>query len=250
MDADVAVFGGESLEFYFGDDQLGASGNGDASVLNLPQALAMAGQDGSPERSMMLKLEDGCVVPITVLQGYTTVVNLDGARVDFVNYVARKTLPLSEVSQITDAELDSLRSEAAQLARIGLLSLDSAPVRAFAERPQLLQNADPILGVLVGYAYARAGRRADWAAIVDQLRQPELPILFDMELLSVAPNASTPAKAAPGMPMLTEGWLLLDPLVRTMSSQLTQARQHLLPSLWPTFSASGAKLIQDYLSEA
>lgn len=250
LDADIAVFGGASLEFYSSNGtSLKASDHGDVTVLNLPRESGSALPSGALERLVILKLEDGSVTPLAALHGYAVVVNLDGARVDSVNYVARKSTPTEQSAAFTDAAIDSLRSSAAQLARSGQLSLDSAPVRAFAEHPQLLQSIDPVLGLLAGYAYARAGRRDDWAAIVDQLRQPQLPILFDMELLSVAPNATTPAMAKPGMPMLTEGWLLLDPLARAMPSQLTQVQQHLLPSLWPTFSPAGARLIQEYLSE-
>jgi len=249
LNADVAVFGGVSLEFYVGKHRLEASSRGDASVLRLPKSpIPIPGHEASV-CAVMLKLDNGVVVPLTVLPGYTAVVNLDGARVDSVNYVSRKAIRPDEASPLADAELDLLRSSAAQLVRSGQLSLTSAPVIAFSERPQLLQSADPILGVLAAYAYVRAGRRADWAAMVDQLREPGLPILFDMELLTVAPNGSSATKVSSGMPMLTEGWLLLDPHLQTMPVQLTEIRQHLLPSIWSSFLARGANLIRAYLSE-
>jgi Caspase domain len=250
LDADIAVFGGAPETGFWAHGHLESSSHDGTFLLHLRDAEESGGRRKTPmKRTLALAFEDKICVPLNALEGYITTVHFEGSRVVAINYVV-KASPLGPgyVSPISDSDMDSLRVEAAVLARQGQLSVGSDPIRAYAERPSLYQALDPVLGTLAAYSYARAGLNQELSAIVDELRQSGLSIPFDVELLTSSPTSLEYPAAAPGMPMLTEGWLLLGLREKTMPAPLLRARPYLLPSLWATFSSPATDSIHRYLS--
>jgi hypothetical protein len=48
----------------------------------------------------------------------------------------------------------------------------------------------------------------------------------------------------PTLPMLTQGWALLGGLEHSMHAASLKARNHLVPSLWTTFSEEGINILE------
>ena len=74
-------------------------------------------------------------------------------------------------------------------------------------------------------------------------REPE-PVPFDVAMLALQNDEMPDLNYAPGLPMLTQGWMSLGRLESLMPDVLKRARQYLKPSLWTTFTEEGMNIIE------
>ena len=112
---------------------------------------------------------------------------------------------------------------------------------------RFLKKVDPTLGLYAANAYAKAGDSKGVLSVFDYMRREPEPVLFDVGTLAVQRSAALPQVLdfAPGMPMLTQGWMLLGDFAEVMPQPLRKARQHLIPGLWTTFASEGVDILQE-----
>jgi hypothetical protein len=114
----------------------------------------------------------------------------------------------------------------------------------------ILKRVDPTLGIYACYAYARAGKFKEIADIYRTMSMEPEAVPFDVAMLAAQTAGATFPSAAPGMPLLTQGWMMLDRFQQSIPTALAQAREFLEPSLWATFSDAGMKILEAYVSES
>lgn len=146
-------------------------------------------------------------------------------------------------------ELEARRAAAAVDALNGTFSVESSGDTALADYVRFLKRVDPTLGIYACYAYARAGKFDEIADIYRIMSSEPETVPFDVAMLAARSGGATFPSAAPGMPLLTQGWMMLGRFQQSLPPALAQAREFLEPSLWATFSDAGMRILEAYVSE-
>ncbi|MFZ6681934.1 caspase family protein [Undibacterium sp. Tian12W] len=200
-------------------------------------------------RTASIRFSDGSGVVLSVLPGYVgTVVVVDG-QVVTVNYT-----PSLHSSNYWDYErvserLEQRRAFVAVAARNGVFRLDNAEYAA--DHLRVLKRIDPTLGIYAAYAYAQVGNFAGVRSIFHIMNDEPEPVPFDVAMLAfqLETREHVTLDFAPGMPMLTQGWMSLGRFEAIMPDSLKAARCYLKPSLWTTFAAEGMDILEKELKK-
>lgn len=193
-------------------------------------------------RTALIRFTDGSGVVLAVLPGYIGTVVVESNQVVTVNYTpALGTWKHDDYEAVADG-LEQRRAFVAVAARNGVFRLDKAE-RA-ADYLRILKRVDPTLGIYAAYAYAQVGNSAAIRSVFEFMsREPE-PVPFDVAMLALQHDEMPDLNYAPGLPMLTQGWMSLGRLESLMPDVLKRARQYLKPSLWTTFTEEGMNIIE------
>lgn len=132
----------------------------------------------------------------------------------------------------------------------GTFSIDSTNFNDAAAFVRAGAAVDTTLSIYLSYAYARAGKFAAVNEVSALMSRRGQSVPFDVAMLALAAQESKAFPTElPGMPMLTQGWLMLGAHETTLPKALKQARQFLLPSLWATFSPDGMSILEQYIQK-
>lgn len=212
-------------------------------------------KEGQPVAgSVLLQFQGGTGTLLAILPGFIGVVTVAEGRVLNVNYLPALTTTRSRAQADGAAARERVKALAAVNARYGEFNPLAPQTEPFTAWLQAPHGFDPTLGLYAAYAYAQQGQYAQVAAIRRWLAEdPELPPLFDVELLAArypdaryqqAPAADASFPVVPQTPLLAQGWALLtpdNPLYQPLHGRL---RPHLLPSLWTTYTPEGIAIVQ------
>lgn len=207
-----------------------------------------AGEEPPASGSVLLQFRGGTGILLAILPGFIGVVTVAEARVLNVNYLPALATARYQAQAAGAAAREKIKATTAVNARYGdfnPLAPQAGPFTTWLQDPH---GFDPTLGLYAAYAYAQRGKYAEVAAIRRWLAEdPELPPLFDIELLAARyPEARAAAAAlpiVPPAPLLAQGWALLtpdNPLYHPLHGRL---RPHLLPALWTTYTAEGVAIV-------
>ncbi len=118
-----------------------------------------------------------------------------------------------------------------------------------ADHLRLLKRADPTLGIYAAYAYAQIGDMESVQSVYDYMRNEPESVPFDVAMLAEQDRDGPLPDLAPGMPMLTQGWLLLGRFDALLPQPLRKAREFMKPSFWATFTSDGVDILEEYFSK-
>ncbi|MDN5853783.1 MAG: hypothetical protein L0K86_13245, partial [Actinomycetia bacterium] len=202
--------------------------------------------------NVALTFADGTGGVLPVVRDFLTVLRfVDGTLVD-VSFEPSANSWRREDYEARRDELEQLRGIVATAFRYGAFRLDHAGAEQLAVRMQHAKGVDPAMAVYAAYGYDGIGRE-DLIEQMQSYLRADLGIrLFDIALLGgdLAGTAGHAEDLFPPMPMLAQGFALLDAQRVEPSPLLRQLRGHLAPSVWTLFDAEGAARLDEILTEA
>jgi hypothetical protein len=170
---------------------------------------------------------------LALLPGYSCIATIrPKARRRSVDSVAY--LPLDRQHASTrEMGIDVLVAETSAQVRLGRFDVEDFD-ESERLRVAVFEDLNPTLTVLMSYILSRAGRRRQLQHLIRQSDRLGLTVPFDLPLLANVPLSQVKTVIAPGFPMMTSGWALLEDLPAG-PMVLDLARRHLSPSMWTTF---------------
>lgn len=154
-------------------------------------------------------------------------------------------------------KLSKLHATVATAARFGVFRIDREEGRgansgaSLANSIRMMKSIDPTLGLYAAYAYAEVGRDKDVESVRHYMRGDLGFDIFDTAMLSgaLAKAGAGLKNTAPLCPMLAQGWALLRVNHVVLPKAINTGRQHLKPSLWTTFDATGTRILRDAMDK-
>lgn len=203
----------------------------------------------APIERVALRFANGRGIVLAVFPGYVGTVVFDGDQIATVNYTP--TLGSANFQEFAScsAEIEERRTQVAVAAQRGTLSLESAGLKDASDFVRTGAAVDPTLSIYLSYAHARAGKFAEIHEVSAMFSKRNQPVPFDVAMLAAQGTGGAFPSNFPGMPMLTQGWLMFGGHEAVLPRPLSQARQFLLPSLWATFSPDGMSILERYIQK-
>ncbi|MBS3997712.1 MAG: caspase family protein [Hydrogenophaga sp.] len=206
----------------------------------------LAPNSGAP---LALRFENSSGFVVSPIPGYVTTVVVQNGRIATVNYTpARGSRNYAQYVTVA-GELEARRAAAAVDALNGTFSIESSGSIALADYVRFFNRVDPTLGIYACYAYSRAGKFDEIDNIHNIMSMEPEAVPFDVAMLAARTSGTTFPSAAPGMPLMTQGWMMLGRFQQSLPTVLAQVREFLEPSLWATFSNAGMEILEAYVSE-
>lgn len=188
---------------------------------------------------LLAKFADGNGAGLAILPGYVGTVLVEDGRVLNVNYTpSQNTDAYADYAPFVE-EIEARKAFAAAAARNGLFRIgeDVPNPLQFLQVGRVL---DYTLALYTAYAYAQTGNLARIRDIHALLARETGPVPFDIALLAGQLDHSA---VTPVWPLLSQGWTL--PSAHDLAGALDagEARKHLVPGLWTTFTPEGLALL-------
>ncbi len=209
------------------------------------QSISLEPLLGMRPENVVAEFDNGTVALLPVLPGYVTDITVHGREIIAVSFESRQGQP-DKLDAIR--ELRAVVSASVQRGRFGLADNGLEIARSL----QALKGEDPALAVYAAYSYYEIQANEQIyrmnAALRDQLSGSTL---FDVGLLSgyLSQDASDFVEirqwardrtVVPYVPLLAQGWELLDGAAIDDRSWSERVRSKLIPSLWTVFDISAA----------
>lgn len=205
--------------------------------------------------SVLLRLVDDSYVVVPVFRDFLTGLSFDerGNLSDVWCEPSANTSRWQAYKAEAD-EIRRLRAVVAASTTLGVFRLDErVQARAFLERLRRVKALDPALAVYAAHALSDRRLRDE---IVDMQRWLDRDLgvrIFDVAMLAFSlgkkRDRETPPGPYPFVPMLTQGWSLLDPLGITLPGGLDELRGMMRPSIWTHFTSAAAGRLNDVISQ-
>lgn len=201
------------------------------------------GASGQPAQAA-LRLEDGSAVVIPIVAGLLASLSFDGnGLLEDIAYEPSANSSEWAAYEAVAAEARRVRAAIAGTASLGILRLE-LPEEAdrLVQHIVRLPSADPALAVVAAYAL-HDRRMRDAVRLLNSNMTARLGVpIFDLALLAFTLTGSPDSRPAmPGVPMLAQGWSLLDPLGIDLPAGLRTLRAHLRPSVWTHVAPDAAE---------
>lgn len=204
--------------------------------------------DISPsERTYMtvIRFANGGGTCLAVIPGYIGTVIVEDNRIIAVNYTPSRNGPFYEEYQRFATELERRRAFVSVAARNGFFRLNIDTANDAADYLRKLKCIDPSLGIYSAYAYNQTGNQEGVQSIFNYMNRDRIPVPFDVTMLAYRNKPLPESQRFPPMlPMLTQGWALLGNHEKSIPPALLEARNHLIPSLWTTFTKEGIDILE------
>lgn len=189
-----------------------------------------------------IRFTEGHGVVLPVVPGFTCSVLLRAGSISTVFYTRRR----GDLSPGERERLNYRRAQVAVAARLGKFQIPKKLANKFAAYLRRDKELDPTLGLFAAYAYAQAGNDSQVLSVMEYVQYGSSLPLFDVAMLAAQRSKKwrNSLNVAPWMPMLTQGWMQLGDFEQVMPSVLREARKHLIPGLWTTFSSKGMDILE------
>jgi hypothetical protein len=203
-----------------------------------------------PAASVVLTFEagDGTVVPC--IRGFITALTVEDGELVDVAFEPSANTGRWQQYQNSASEIRTLRGIAASSAQHGRFRLDGDDAGALAQKMQYAKGIDPSMAVYAAYAYydlQTVGRIDEMARF---LREDLGTSLFDVELLArklVGKDVTAGDMIVPFVPLLSQGWHLLNAHRVTLPPALNGIQSTMRDSLWALFNKNGVKKLRNAL---
>jgi hypothetical protein len=203
---------------------------------------------GGVPATVLLEFDNRTSVTLPALDGFVAAITVEGGElVDVAYEPSANSRRFSEYQGRLD-ELRSLRSLISSATRLGTFRLQGRDAETVAVRMQVSKGIDPSLALYAAYAYHELQSDDRLRKMLGYLTADLGIALFDVALLAgaITPR-DTGAPVAPMVPMLAQGWALLDALRVRLPAPVTELRGHLVPAMWTQFDATGLDLAREAL---
>lgn len=194
---------------------------------------------GAPA-TVLLQFRDGTSVMLPALDDFLAAVRMENGELFEISYE-----PSANSRRFTEDHnhLDTVRSLRALLLNCrqhGVLRMSGEQAEALSRLVHTGIGVDPSLTLHAGYVFHDLHRDDLLRDLLDLLDRDPGVALFDVALLAHGLSGEADrVLAVPMIPLLAEGWALLDAYRVPLSPQVNSLREHLVPSLWTHIDASG-----------
>jgi hypothetical protein len=220
-----------------GDCQLGQEG--DATTVGVATT--------QRQSQVLLEFDDGTGVVLPVIERYVGVLRLRDGRLDEVWYEPANDFDAS----MSRKEIEFLRQAIIKASALGEFALQGEDADMLAQRMQNMKFLDPALAVYAAYAFHDIGQFRRIGHMQDYL-QAQLGVrLYDLALLSrgLLRDGDLADQCSPRLPLLSQGWALVDALRGRIPGKLDPLRRELRPSLWSLYTPEGTVLLREWMQE-
>ena len=197
--------------------------------------------------SVLLVFANGSGTVVPVVPGFLTALTFESDELVDVALEPSANHPRWHHYQARAAELRALRGFASAASQQGRFRLDGPEALAIAQRMQLAKGVDPALALYAAYAYRDLQQLDRLREMSAYLRGDLGSALFDVAMLARELRGTTinrQAPVVPFVPMLAQGWDLVDAAGVRLHPGLDGIRARVRESLWSLFDREGVALLR------
>lgn len=200
-----------------------------------------------PGSNVLLVLESGAGVLLPAIPEFLCALSFDDDELIDVAYEPSDNTQRWAAYQGQATEIRALRAIASAASACGSFQLEGDDALAIARRMQVAKGLDPSLAVYAAYAY-HALQRPDLIRQMASYLQGDLGApLFDVALLARSLDKHKLSGNEPllaPLPLMAQGWTLLQAYGVTLPSPLQPLMGLRLPSLWTLFNPRGVACLR------
>jgi hypothetical protein len=204
-------------------------------------------QVAPPGASVLLVFSDGGGTLLPAIPGYLAALDVDeGELVDVAYEPSENNWRWYEFSDRA-AKARTLRAVIASSAREGIFRLEGEGAESIARDMQSAKAADPTLAVYAAYAYNDLQLVGRIREMAEYMRRDLNAALFDVVMLGrelVGKRSGDDPTVLSFVPLLAQGWALLNALRVTLPEELEGIQRTLKSSLWTLFDPAGVARIR------
>lgn len=196
--------------------------------------------------SVLIVLRDGGSVLLPALPEFLAGLTFEDGELTHVSYEPADTSPRWADYAARQDELRALRAAVAAATGLGVFRLGGDKALQLARGMQFAKSIDPSMALYAAYAYHDFGRRDLIHEMQNYLRGDLGIHFFDIALLAADGSLAAGLRdgsVLPPLPLLSQGWSLLNAFRAPLSPALRELQGHLRPSLWTLFDADGTALL-------
>lgn len=215
-------------------------------ILDAERTIIRVGPVQRPAANVLLELQNGAGALVPAIADFIAELSFEDNELANITYEpSDRSWRWDEYSAHRD-ELRSLRASISASVGLGVFRLTGDEALTLARRMQLAKGVDPSMALYAAYAYHDLQRRDLIKEMQAYMRDDLRVVLFDIAMLSGDPGAldAGAREIAPPFPLLSQGWALLSAFRIKLPSVLGDIEQHLLPSLWTMFNATGVEKLR------
>ncbi|HVS00964.1 MAG TPA: caspase family protein [Thermoanaerobaculia bacterium] len=225
-----------------------ASSGGVVELLDGPGGVVRISEVSGPATNVLLTFADGHGALLPAIPDFIATLTYEDGELVNVTYEPSDNTPRWADLQGRLSELRELRGMIASAARLGVFRLErKEDAAALVDRMRAVKGVDPTMAVYAAYALDERGQRRDIEDMERFLRDDLRLSLFDVALLAQPPKAEPalmPADVFPAVPLLSQGWALLDAYGVALPPPLRGLRRHAVDSLWTLFDSTGLAAVR------
>lgn len=210
-----------------------------------------------PEQAtnVLVVFQNGTGTLIPAIPGYNATLTYHDSELASVSF---EPSPNSNRYPEFRAEMEAireLRGVIASASRLGVLRLDQAGVAgALINRLRHAKSFDPSIAVYTAYALHERGETKNIDEMRRILTHQLETCLFDVEMLAMLPRKKweadvLPPGVFPAVPMLSQGWSLLEAQGIMLPLSLRSLRGHLMDSLWTLLDVNGVDVVRNAIHD-
>lgn len=206
----------------------------------------------APAAEVLLVMEDGFGTVLPAIDGFVATLTYDAASRELtsVEYERAVGAAVSDEALQDMQQAGELRRIMAAATALGVLRLTGGQeLNDMVQQLRRISSADPSLAVYAAYLLHGQRQQAALQEIEALQRQALGLVLFDVAMLARSPEQFSdplPADVHPSVPLLVQGWELLDArVVETAARErLGQLRKCVTDSPWTVFNEQGVELLR------
>lgn len=217
-------------------------------LLDGPAGVVRVSQVDGPAASVLLVFADGCGALLPAIPDFVASATYEKGELINVTYEPSSNTWRWGEMQARLSELRSLRAVIASAASFGTFRLEGKDdVPTLIERMRAANGVDPTMAAYAAYALNDLGQQEAVESMQRFLREDLKLTLFDVALLAAPPRSAQdrmPNDTFPAVPLLSQGWALLDAYCIVLPAALRGVQQHVTDSLWTLFNEQGVAAVR------
>ena len=203
-----------------------------------------------PAASVVVTFEGGYGTVVPCIPGFITGLTMEDDELVDVACEPSANTGRWQLYQNSASEIRALRGVAASSAQHGRFRLVAEDAGALAQKMQYAKGIDPTMAVYAAYAYYDLQTVGRIDEMSRYLRDDLGVSLFDVELLArelVGKQLGAADRIVPFVPLLSQGWSLLNAHRITLHRALNGIQRTMRDSLWSLFDENGVEKLRNAL---
>lgn len=227
------------------------SRNASTHVFEVPGTAVRVNAVTGPGASVLLVLDRGTGVLLPAIPGFIAGLTVQqGELVDVAYEPSDNSSRWSEYLP-KETSIRQLRAIASASMTNGVFHLEGIDTKEIAARMRYGRGVDPTLAVYAAYAYNDLQLRETIREISGYLKDDLCATLFDVALLARELDGKKVGEqpVLSCIPLLAQGWALLNSHRITLPTTLSKLQAMLVPSVWTMFNQEGIRLIRSAIDQ-
>ena len=226
------------------------SAGSDVELVDGPQGIVGVSNHRGPAANVLLVFDDGSGALLPAIPEFIGTLTYEDGELANVVYEPSENSVLWRESESKLTQLRELRHVVATATRLGVFRLDDVADRAaFIDRLREVKCLVPTMGVYAAYALHSQQQHQTLVEMQGYLRGALGMNLFDVAMLARQPGQEAgmmPADVFPAVPMLAQGWALLEAFGIRLHDTLAAGKlqRHVTNSLWTHFDKQGVPAVR------